>query len=98
MRTLALSSRVLGSIVLLSAVFAASASAQVAVHSPQPPRITQAIDESSLVTLHGNTHPLARPKFDRGPAPSSMPASRLLLVLTRSTQQEAELQTYLQSV
>jgi subtilase family serine protease len=27
-----------------------------------------------------------------------MPASRLLLVLTRSTQQEADLQTYLQSV
>jgi polyisoprenoid-binding protein YceI len=83
---------------LFSTLAAASATAQVAVHSPQPPRIIQAIDESSLVTLRGNTHPLAQPKFDQGPAPSSMPANRLLLVLTRSTQQEAELQTYLQSV
>ena len=33
-----------------------------------------------------------------GPAPISMPANRLLLVLKRSKQQEAELQTYLQSV
>jgi len=62
------------------------------------PRITSVIDESSLATLHGNTHPLAQPKFDQGPAPASMPASRLILVLARSTQQEAALHTYLQSV
>src|ERR1035437_5885383 len=61
-------------------------------------RITGAIDESSLVTLRGNTHPLAQLRFDQGPAPLSMPANRLLLVLARSTQQEAALQTYLQSV
>jgi trimeric autotransporter adhesin len=61
-------------------------------------RIIDAIDESSLVTLYGNTHPLAQAKFDRGPAPLSMQANRLLMVLARSKQQEAELQTYLQSV
>jgi hypothetical protein len=65
--------------------------------SPRP-RITRTIDESSLVTLHGNTHPLAQWKFDQGPAPVSMPANRLLLVLARSTEQEADLQTWLQSV
>ena len=61
-------------------------------------RITTAIDESSLVTLQGNVHPLVHASLDNGPAPVSMPASRMLLVLSRSTQQEADLQTYLQSV
>ncbi len=61
-------------------------------------RITQVIDESSLVTLRGNTHPLARAKYDHGPAWDSMPANRLLLVLKRSAAQEAALETYLQAV
>ena len=63
-----------------------------------PARLTGPIDASSLITLKGNTHPLAQARFDRGPAPLSMPAKRLLLVLQRSTRQEADLQTYLQSV
>jgi hypothetical protein len=85
---------------LLSAAIwsAIPAQAQIDEQVTLPARITQAIDESSLVTLHGNTHPMAQAVYDRGPAPVSMPASRLLLVLTRSTQQEAELQTWLQSV
>jgi len=61
-------------------------------------RITHAIDESSLTPLRGNTHPLAQSKSDLGPAPASMAANRLILVLARSTEQEAALQTYLQSV
>ncbi|MGA2170635.1 MAG: Ig-like domain repeat protein [Terracidiphilus sp.] len=72
--------------------------AQGVPHSSIQPRITGPIDESSLVTLRGNTHPFAQPRFDLGPAPASMLASRMLLVLTRSTQQEADLQTYLQSM
>jgi hypothetical protein len=72
--------------------------AQTADQTFLPARITQAIDESSLVTLYNNTHPLAQARFDRGPAPLSMPASRLLLVLRRSAQQEAALSTYLQSL
>jgi hypothetical protein len=75
-----------------------TASVQGLPNSNLQARITGAIKESSLVTLHGNTHPLAQTKFDLGPAPVSMPASRLILVLARSTQQEAALQTYLQSV
>ncbi len=61
-------------------------------------RIVAPIDESLRVTLTGNTHPFAQPRYDRGPAPASMPAGRSLLVLKRSTQQEADLQTYLESV
>jgi hypothetical protein len=55
--------------------------------APQP-LITQPIDESQLTTLKGNTHPLARPEFDLGTAPASLPMQRMLLVLKRSPEQE----------
>ena len=70
---------------------------QTATQSAQP-RITGSVDDSSRVTLQGNTQPFARAQYDLGPAPVSMAANRLLLVLKRSKQQEADLQTYLQSV
>ncbi len=53
--------------------------------------ITQPVDESRLTTLTGNTYPLARPEFDLGPAPASLPMQRMLLVLKRSPEQEAAL-------
>jgi subtilase family serine protease len=56
-----------------------------------PARITQAIDETQLVTLKGNVHPLARPEFDQGIAPDATPMKRMMLVLQRSPQQEAAL-------
>lgn len=55
------------------------------------PLISGAIDESQLATLKGNTHPLARPEFDLGTAPASLPMQRMLLVLKRSPRQEAAL-------
>src|SRR5580704_10733483 len=58
-------------------------------------RITQAVDETRLTTLSGNTHPLALPQFDRGAAPPSLPMARMLLVLKRSPDQEAALDTLL---
>ena len=42
-----------------------------------PARITQAIDETNLTVLQGNTHPLARPEFDRGQAPSDLKLDRM---------------------
>src|SRR6266481_9643618 len=54
-------------------------------------RITQAIDETQLVRLHGNVHPLARPEFDQGPVASELPMQRMLLVLKRSVEQESAL-------
>jgi subtilase family serine protease len=54
-------------------------------------RITQVVDESKLTVLKGNTYPLARAEFDRGPAPASLPMERMLLVLKRSPEQEAAL-------
>ncbi len=66
--------------------------------APAAARITQKIDERSLATLRGNTHPLAKPKYDLGAAPGSKVAGRLILVLARSAAQEASLQTWLSSV
>jgi len=59
------------------------------------PLITQAIDESKLTVLTGNTHPLARTLFDLGTAPATLPMSRMQLVLKRSAAQEFALRTLL---
>lgn len=56
-----------------------------------PSRITEPLDVSKLVRLPGNTHPLARPEYDRGPAPDGLPMDRMLLVLKRGPEQEAQL-------
>jgi len=62
---------------------------------PQRALITNAIDESQVTRLPGNTHPLARPEFDLGTAPASLPMERMLLVLKRSPEQEAALEKLL---
>lgn len=59
-------------------------------------RITQPIDNNSLVTLHGTVHPLANAANDRGPAPESMQLSRIQVVFKRSQAQEAALQQLIQ--
>jgi len=60
-----------------------------------PGRITQAVDMENLVTLRGNTHPLARPEYDQGAAPDGLPMERMLLVLQRSPRQETALRKLL---
>ena len=77
----------------LAALFGAGlASAQTA---PVAPRIREAADDSRLVLLRGNTHPGARPEFDRGAVPSGFPLERMQLVLTRSVQQQSALKALL---
>src|SRR5205807_8099173 len=63
--------------------------------SAVPARITQAIDETQLVRLKGNVHPLARPEFDQGAVPDSTQMNRMLLLLQRSPEQEAALQQFM---
>jgi Pro-kumamolisin, activation domain/Bacterial Ig-like domain (group 3) len=63
--------------------------------SPAPTRITQAVDESQLTVLKGNTYFMARAQYDRGPAPASLPMNRMLLVLRRGPEQEAALEQLL---
>jgi hypothetical protein len=58
-------------------------------------RIGQAIDEKNLVTLKGNTHPMAVAQFDRGEAPSSLAMSRMLMVLQHTAGQEAAIKQLL---
>src|SRR2546425_459116 len=58
-------------------------------------RVTQPVDIENLLPLRGHTHPLARPEYDRGPAPDSLPMRRMLLVLQRGREQEAELRQLL---
>jgi hypothetical protein len=60
--------------------------------------VTEAIDESKLVTLHGTVHPLAQARYDQGPVPDSFPAQRILLILNRPAEREAGLQQFLRTV
>lgn len=55
-----------------------------------------AVDDSQLVRLSGNVHPLARPEFDLGAVPDSLPASRMLLLLGRTAEREAALLNFLE--
>jgi trimeric autotransporter adhesin len=63
-------------------------------HAQATPRITSQVENSALVSLPGEVHPWARTQFDRGPAPANL-SGRMLLVLKRSPEQEAALQTLL---
>lgn len=61
----------------------------------QPASRIGAIDESSLVTLARNHHPLATPANDRGEVAPALPLERMLLVLTRDAETESRLQSLL---
>jgi len=53
------------------------------------------INDADRVTLHGNTHPLARAEFDRGSANASMPMNRMVLLLSVRPDAQAALQQLL---
>src|ERR1700761_3356063 len=71
--------------------YAAPARAASAVGSTATPRVVDAVDESKLVTLAGQTHPLASPKFDRGAVADSLMMNHMYLRLNRSVEQESAL-------
>ena len=77
--------------ILLAAMLSVAAVGQKSAQAAPRGLITQAIDETKLTTLKGNTHPLARPEFDLGTASASLPLQRMLLVLKRSPAQETAL-------
>src|SRR5437016_5790733 len=80
-------------LVSASVLFSALPVAAQAIQGPA--RVTQPVDIENLVPLRGHTHPLARPEHDRGAAPDSLPMRRMLLVLERGREQEAELRRLL---
>jgi hypothetical protein len=61
------------------------------------PRIVHAIDESNLVTLKGNVHPGANAGNDRGPVSADLPMTDLILVLSRSPEQQAAFSKFVAS-
>ena len=58
--------------------------------------VTQQIDETQIVKLHGNVHPLAQARYDRGGVPDAFPAERVLLLLNRPADKESALQQFLE--
>src|SRR3954451_14904969 len=59
------------------------------------PLSTEAVDGVRVTSLKGNTHRLARPEFDLGTAPATLPMERMLLVLKRSPEQQLALRKLL---
>jgi subtilase family serine protease len=80
---------------LLTAQAAVHAQTEASTVAAPHGLITQTVDEAQLTTLKGNTHPLARPQFDLGTAPATLPMERMLLVLKRGAAQEDTLRKLL---
>jgi subtilase family serine protease len=80
---------VCASVVMALFVMAVGLSAPLAYGAAN--EITAPVDESVLVQLKGNTHPLARPEFDQGAVADSVPMEHLFVVLRRSAEQEGTL-------
>ena len=68
-------------------------------YAQQPPasraRITTPINENQRIVLRGNKPPLARSENDQGPAPDDLPTKRMMLLLSRSAEQESALKEFL---
>ena len=86
---------------LASALFVAGCGGKLRVDTPPshlPLPIAGAaipVDESRMITLSGNVHPLARPEFDQGIANPATRLDRMLLVLNSSPTQQADLDALL---
>src|SRR5579863_9704215 len=78
---------------LASALVIASCGANPRV-ATSPARVSP-IDESRMVILPGNVHPLARPEFDQGFVNPATRLERILLLLNSSPAQQADLDTLL---
>src|SRR3984957_11394245 len=98
MPPLRLLSLAFASTLLSSSLLIAQESATVPSSDPSSAvRIVDRVDESHLVTLHGNTHPSARSEFDRGAVNPELRMDGLILVLQRSPQQQAAFDAFVAS-
>jgi hypothetical protein len=59
------------------------------------PRIAAQVDESRLMELRGNMHPLARPQYDQGKADPSFQLERITMMFQPTTAQQADLDALL---
>jgi len=62
------------------------------------PLVTDPIDETKRIELHGNVHPLAQAQYDQGAVADTFPANRLLLLLSRPSERQTALEQFLESV
>lgn len=61
-----------------------------------PVLVRGVVDDTNRISLHGNVHPMAQPRFDKGEVEESFAAERLLLLLKRSPQQDRDLEQFLE--
>lgn len=54
-------------------------------------RVVRPVDESDVVTLTGNMHPMARPEFDQGPVGAETQLDHMVLYLAPSAEQQSDL-------
>ena len=82
-------------LIVASAAFLALAALAFAQSSSVAPRsrVVGPIDESDVVTLLGNTHPLARPEADRGAISEDERLDRMVLLLKPDAAQQRALDT-----
>ncbi|HXX28795.1 MAG TPA: protease pro-enzyme activation domain-containing protein [Terriglobales bacterium] len=73
-------------------------SARMNAETPPARLVSETIDETRLVTLDGNVHPLAQARYDRGVVPDALPARRILLLLNRPAAREEALEQFLRDV
>jgi len=78
-------------------VFETHTLAQSAGSQRPLPRITEKIDDDHLVSLSGNTLPIANAKTDLGHARPDLAMTDLVLVLSRSPEQQAAFDTFVAS-
>ncbi len=79
------------SFLLIALLVAGSTSPAFANNAPKP-RVTQAIDESRMVTMAGNVRPEAKNVLnDRGPVSDTLDIDHIFLLLQRSPKQEKAL-------
>ncbi len=89
MPPLRLLSLAFASTLLSSSLLIAQESATVPSSDPSSAvRIVDRVDESHLVTLHGNTHPSARSEFDRGAVNPELRMDGLILGLAAGNPQQ----------
>jgi subtilase family serine protease len=84
-----------GSLPAFLLLFVVSALAPVAygAHSSSPAnRIVTSVNESDLVQLNGNTHPLAISRFDQGTVADALRMEHMFVVLRRNPEQERALE------
>ncbi|MGO9336580.1 MAG: Ig-like domain repeat protein [Terracidiphilus sp.] len=70
----------------------------VLAQKPVPVRVTQAIDETRLTTLHGHIVPAANAANDRGPVDPSERVGHIMLMFSRTVGQQSDLNAFVDQV